>query len=1062
MPRSDVTVFFSTSAPAFAYPAGADAVATANAVSASNPTSNPATANISGAGITGGSGSVTDLSVTPILDTVTLGSSSNLPSSPGSNNSGIAYDADLDEYQVTIQSGGACDRYSLSGGAWTHEGNVSASTSSSDTEGITWISGTRYAQSSESGSDDHIFIMNNSGSPLTATNEQEHTPGIEGGGSNDGLEGITYASEAELAQAGLAAGLHGNGAFFGVVEARRCFRFECPPFDGQDYHWNYPTSGDALATVTEITGPGGQNLSTYLLSVNCDDMAGVQFDPRNGDGRLLVVCERSGRILFEFILTGDNNTELTYSAELDLTNVQWEGICSNTDGDFIIVEEGGNAAVITYTGSAISGSAPVIEQPSHDTAQGIASTLTKTFTLTSGGQVVWYIKKGPPSATIDPVTGEMTWTPSDDLPRGQGVSFRIGAYNAYGHATPVSFIVHVNNTGETGSLKTIGVDTVSTFMGPAAEEINSGDTLLVTGTNRNISESSTNDYANAFVRDATTGPQYIVPGGSSTQLTTICAEDPFLSISGAPHGSVTGYSNYAMDMSGGQNSWVKFMDFTYREPGRQVARISTGNVFLEGMGFYDGGYEVDPPPTTNAQAAAGNASIATCLINSTGNLLDMVHVGGHGRYLIQFGGDENLRRWCVARPDEHHGDQPRGGMVSYGRVGCRGYNCVVIDGDQEDFTSFYKNHAGGYALPATNLESVPNDQIFERNGMVNTGQPPFGLMDADSGASHLATWFDSWSYDTVNQRTPQTGSTGAGILQSSSQDCTVVRASIGRATNFQGLSRSFISKAGAVSFTDSIIHQAGWTGTATESIGSLLSGSGGSGTFSGAVYDFKGSTTASGWNVTISYLTDSHTLGWEYLPRIESGSTFDTAGIGANAVFLKGKPYHKKTDPDASTNTTIPAWPHPMEDVFRQHNKNYLKLGLTKRLDVYAGATGDLSGDRGFCVDNETFTEYIWGYLGFMLPPLRITHKVTGSVVTFYNAPLESFREDNRTGWRVYKTTDLVTPVASVNSRAISVNVSGLTSGDYIMTNTFSTYTPSFWMNGDESGQSIQTLAVVV
>jgi len=1003
----------------------------------------------------------------PILDAVTLGSGSNLPSSPGSNNSGIAYDADNDEYQVTIQSGGNCDRYSLSGSTWTHEGNVSASTSSSDTEGITWVSGTRYAQSNETGGDDHIFIMNNNGSPLTATNEQEHTPGIEGG-SNTGLEGITYASEAELSQAGLAPGLHNNGVFFGVVEARRAFRFEAPPFDGNDYHWNYPTSGDALATVTEFTGPGGQNLSTYLLSINCDDLAGVVFDPRNNDGRLVCVCERSGRILFEFTIGGANDTELTYAAELDLTNVQWEGICKNADGNYVIVEENGNAAVITYIGSGVIEETPVIAITSHVVAQPIATVMNKTMALDSGGPATWYIKKGPPSATIDPVSGAIAWIPSADLPRGQGVSFRIGCYNSFGHATPVSFIVHVNNTGQTGTLHVTGLAGININIGPAAEQMAGGDTLVVTGTNRNIA--STNDgaaddpdYINTFVRGATGGGQFIAPGGTNAQLTTICAEDPFLVVSGAPHAGFDHWTNFGLDMSDEQNGYVKFMDYTIREVGRKVADISTNNTFLEGMGFYDAANEFEEinghPPQTYLDADAGLTSKAVVGHSGASNCLtELCHVGGNGRYMFQDGsspGDNNIRRWCVARPDEHHGDQPRGGFLMYSVKGGRDYNCTLIDGDQEDFTSFYKNHAGAYALPATNDPTRPEDQERHRCGTLNTHMAVFGLMDGNSGESQRASWDDHWAFNVENMSAPQSGNTGNAIIQSSSQYCDVNRASIGRAWNHNFSTRSFIS-GGSNNITNSILSEIGWNGTATQNMGSLF---GSVNTFSGTVYDFAGSV---GGGVTPDRTTNPHNDGWEYLPRVEPGSTLAVAGDGAQASFLKGKLYHRKGDVDEAMNTDIPAWPHPMEDVFRQHNKGYSKIGLVKRIDEFGGATGDISGDRGFCVDGETFTEYVWGYLGFMLPPLRITHRVVSGTVTFYNAPLESFRENDRTGWRVYKTTDLVNPVANVISRTGSVDVAGLTSGDYVMTNTFSTYMASNWMNGDESGQSIQTLTVTI
>jgi len=965
------------------------------------------------------------------------------------------YNPNTGYYHTVINgSSGNQEIWSVSGDVWTYEGSQSLSLSGSDTEGCSWIAGARYAICEEGSN--RVTVVNGT------TQEQQHyfPPRTN---SNQGLEGIYYASEAQLAEAGQPAGSNANGVFYGCQEGRsadqRVWRMECPPFDGRSYRWNYPSSGDALAEITEYLGPAGEALDGYLRSLSpaCLDLSSVVFVY----GRLLLLSEAS-RQLYEFTVDGDR---LTHVENLDLDgSVQWEGMCISPEGDIIINSEPNTGSVRVQRLVIAAITKPVIAAPSHVVAQPIASTLNKTISLSSGSSAVWYIKKGPPSATIDPETGVIEWLPTDDLPRGQGVSFRIGAYNSAGHATPVSFIVHVNNTGETGALHVTGEAGISQYIGPAAEQIIGGDTLVVTGTNRNIANTNDGaaddpDYINTFVRSATGGGQFIAPAGTNAQLTTICAENPFLVVSGAPHADFNHWTNYCLDMSSEQNEYIKFMDYTMRAAGRKVADIANDNIFLEGMGFYDAANEYEEingnPPRSYANADAGLTSRAVVAHSGASNCLtELCHVGGNGRYMFQDGsspGDNNVRRWCVARPDEHHGDQPRGGFLMYSTKGGRDYNCTLIDGDQEDFASFYKNHAGAYALPATNDPTRPEDQERHRCGTLNTHMGVFGLMDGNAGEALRASWDDHWAFDVENQSAPQSGSTGNAIIQSSSQYCEINRASIGRVWNHNLSTRSFIS-GGSNNVLNSILSEVGWNGTATQNMGSLF---GSVNSFSGTVYDFAGTV-----GVTPDRTTNPHSDGWEYLPRIEPGSTLAAAGDGAQADFLKGKPYHRKSDPDESLNTSIPAWPHPMEDVFRQHNKGYLKTGLVKRIDEFAGATGDLSGDRGFCVDGETFTEYVWGYLGYMLPPLRIAHKVTGSVVTFYNAPLESFREDNRTGWRVYKTTDLVVPVAT--STGTSVDVSGLTSGDYIITNTFSAYTPSNWMNGDESGPSIQTLAVTV
>jgi len=1003
--------------------------------------------------------------IAAILDLMSLGGVSSLPSAPG-NTSDILYNPNNDLYYTVINgTNGNQDVYSVSGETWTHEADVSRNLSHSDTEGVCWLQqgGNRFMMCEES-SDSTVYVLDYTGG---GAQQEHHLPAR--GVSNKGLEGVSWASEAQLAQGAQPAGAHGNGAFYVVQEdqPQRAYRCEMPPYDGLDYSWDYPADdGQALLQITEFTAPDGSNLEDYLESVGCSDMAAVLYDPRNGDGRLIVVAEQA-RQLFEFQINAD---KLTYVADIAIdSEFQWEGICQNPDGDYVIVSEGNSGApriqILTYTGDVIE-SAPSIAVMQHVTMDS-TDTLSVTAILDSGGAASWYLKKAPPSATINVSTGDISWNPDDDLPRGQAVSFRIGCCNSFGHATPVSLIVHVNFPGQTGQIHVTGEGVININIGPAAEQILGNDTLIVTGTNRNIA--STNDgaaddpdYINTFVRANTGGGQFIAPGGTNAQLTTICAQDPFLVVSGAPHAGFPHWTNFGLDMSGGQNGYVKFMDYTIREVGRKVADIATDNTFFDGMGFYDAANEFEEingrKPATNLDADAGLTSRAVVAFSGASECLtELCHVGGNGRYMFQDGsgaGDNNIRRWCVARPDEHHGDQPRGGFLMYSVKGGRDYNNTLIDGDQEDFTPFFKSVAGAYALPATGNESRPEDQERHRCGTLNTHMCVFGLLDGSGGELQRASWDDHWAFDVESQSAPQSGNNCDAIVQSSSQYCNINRASIGRVWNHNLATRVFM-RGSNNNMTNSILSEIGWNGSVTVNMGNMFSSIN---SFTGTIYAFAGTIGA---GVTPTRTTNPHDNGWEYLPRIEAGSTLDVAGEGAQAAFLKGKPFHRKGDPDEAMNTNIPAWPHPMEDVFRQHNRNYFKTGLVKRLDEF-NETGTLDGKRGFCVDNETYSEYIWGYLGFMLPPMRIAYAESGGVVTFVNFPLESFREANRTGWRIYKSTDLENPVASVASRTRSVDVSGLTSGSYIITNTFNAYLPSNWMNGDESGPSIQTLSVTI
>ena len=102
----------------------------------------------------------------------------------------------------------------------------------------------------------------------------------------------------------------------------------------------------------------------------------------------------------------------------------------------------------------------------------------------------------------------------------------------------------------------------------------------------------------------------------------------------------------------------------------------------------------------------------------------------------------------------------------------------------------------------------------------------------------------------------------------------------------------------------------------------------------------------------------------KYLLRIEDGSNLDgTASDGGdrgatilNRVGVSGT-YHGENGWNEITDE--PLWPWPNEERIRQDMREY----------SYTGPTADdtvatLSGNRGFCADNQTLTKYVWEYLG--------------------------------------------------------------------------------------------------
>ncbi|MFH1460570.1 MAG: CFI-box-CTERM domain-containing protein [Candidatus Omnitrophota bacterium] len=117
-----------------------------------------------------------------------------------------------------------------------------------------------------------------------------------------------------------------------------------------------------------------------------------------------------------------------------------------------------------------------------------------------------------------------------------------------------------------------------------------------------------------------------------------------------------------------------------------------------------------------------------------------------------------------------------------------------------------------------------------------------------------------------------------------------------------------------------------------------------------------------------------------YIVRIENNSNLSTRGennaiIGANCLKTIGAPGSLWGEYGYNTVQSTNLWPFPYESVIRTAMRAY--------------NSGGVSGNRGFCVDGQTLTKYIWEYLGNPMPtelyqasPLTInTTALSGGVV---------------------------------------------------------------------------------
>ncbi|MGV8056434.1 MAG: fibronectin type III domain-containing protein [Smithellaceae bacterium] len=115
----------------------------------------------------------------------------------------------------------------------------------------------------------------------------------------------------------------------------------------------------------------------------------------------------------------------------------------------------------------------------------------------------------------------------------------------------------------------------------------------------------------------------------------------------------------------------------------------------------------------------------------------------------------------------------------------------------------------------------------------------------------------------------------------------------------------------------------------------------------------------------------------KYPVRVEEGSNCKGTGVGgadrgATILYRWGTSGTYWGDTGWDSVTAEPLWPWPNEARIRSDMRAYSYTG-----PMVSGQTGTLSGNRGFCSDGQTLTNYIWGYLNNPMPSLS---SIYGSV----------------------------------------------------------------------------------
>jgi hypothetical protein len=344
------------------------------------------------------------------------------------------------------------------------------------------------------------------------------------------------------------------------------------------------------------------------------------------------------------------------------------------------------------------------------------------------------------------------------------------------------------------------------------------------------------------------------------------------------------------------------------------------------------------PCSNFSEAGNGWCSKAGMRVNGGTPLIQHSYDWGQNRYGIMTNGTSgSITRRSFVRLDEHRGDQPYGGFSDY----C---DTLHLSQDNTVFDSlaiaapFYKNFAGLSAYPATGCESVSAN--LKTSGLLAVNNDlSLSLMDQKAGPVHV--WDYIVSYDSEGTCTPQTNQCGNWLLQAD-KSTSVRNSFFGRARGFQGTTNGGAGSA----FSNEI----GLDSTV-------------------AIEDVPGRSDVGSPP--------------QYLPESQ--------------LYYRGRYDTFHGDPGYDQLTTARRWPIGGEDIIAANMRSYNNPAALK----VGGGTVNIEGSRGGAAEDESLSEYFWGYTDSYIPPLVVRVKDKGSYNRVAWEHHSSWRRDDVTGWKV-------------------------------------------------------------
>ena len=630
---------------------------------------------------------------------------------------------------------------------------------------------------------------------------------------------------------------------------------------------------------------------------------------------------------------------------------------------------------------------------------------------TLDGQLHWSKTYGPDGVVVWPSTGQVTWNIDSRMPAD---SFHVGlkVSNA-AESVHLSFIVHVNKE----HIVTVGENGDYENLKEALKAVKNGGTVVV----KNGIYTGEENFIGLTQAGAVQHP----PSGNAAAYTTVMAEHPGQAVleSGA----------YIRLHGEWPVSYVSFKGFFVK--GGQIAVFGYGADKSESSNRHhhikfirngvQGGLSIEDDGDTKSPFNAFRCDDI---------LFENNYTFGGGRYkFASYQSSNVLWRRNVARYDRgtHHGE-PKGTYSVYSTMDALISNNLAIDGDNPDFVNGGEL-AGEFTTPTT----IGNTRAkFHRNMQLNSAFL-FGNMDdqisgggGDSDVQHkdvvswdvkpynryVMTWGSAW-FDHMTMGEIETRELAEDFFNGYHQNTRGITNSI--LHNFkQGDMFYGFSKENGHRTVGRIVDRYGVdTVNITEFTGSLDP------SVNSDIYNMSSEPPM--------YSSENSTGALKYLPRIEPGSNLsgmakDEGDIGATVLTMLGKSGTLFGEPGYDIETYIPMWPFPMEHIIKEKFSEYRYSGSKYKghyTNRVVDGVGNINGARGFAVNDQSLTNYVWSYLGNLPPPMNVVATQDSESVLIQwaaHAPISQQGISKYQIWEINIDRETIQSIAEVDSNSFS------------------------------------------